>query len=60
MADRVRNGRSQCECVFDALDTVRDAGAAPVPIAEVAPHAYETTIEGWVRHLVDDSAAANQ
>ncbi|MEA5406131.1 hypothetical protein VB773_00090 [Haloarculaceae archaeon H-GB2-1] len=60
VANGVRDGRSQCESVFDALDTVREARAAPVPIAEVNPNAYETTIEGRVRHLVDDPATANQ
>ncbi|MBX0325204.1 hypothetical protein EGH21_19445 [Halomicroarcula sp. F13] len=60
VADHAADGGSVFDGVFGALLSARAAMNTPVPVADVNPYAYETTIEGTVTHLIEDPDAPNQ
>ena len=60
LAEYVADGEDLCSAAFSTQLDAKAAMDAPVPIADVSPYGYETTIEGTVTHIIDEPASYNQ
>jgi len=60
LAEYVADGEDLCSAAFSTQLDAKAAMDAPVPIADVSPYGWETTIEGEVTHLIDEPASYNQ
>jgi len=60
LAEYVAEGDDLCSAAFSTQLDAKAAMDAPVPIADVSPYGWETTIEGEVTHIIDEPASYNQ
>lgn len=60
LAEYVADSEDLCSAAFSTQLDAKTAMDAPVPIADVSPYRWETTIEGEVTHLIDEPASYNQ
>lgn len=60
IADAVADGATPLDGELSALNTAREEMNAPVPLAEINPDGYETTVQGEVTHIIRNPTSKTQ